>query len=196
MKHRFTHENGQVFCLCPLSQNDAESARLLCDACVGENLYSKEDIQCAITETDRYFYLLKTDEGEIAGYIYYYLTDEASVAKSAKIDAAVLYTVYRATEKKIGKIQAIGLKETYRGMGLAVQMLRFVLDELTAMSVEAVFNVCWKPGGIIPVGKALQECGFHDLTEAKMVWYDEPALICPYCKGRCRCDAELYYKLI
>lgn len=196
MSDGFTHENGQVFRLCPLTKEETEIARSLCDACVGTNLYSKEEILRATEEKNRFFYLLKTDKGEIAGYIYYHLTDEASIASSAKLDIAVLRAVYRETGRKVGKIQSIGLKETYRGMGLAAQMIRFALGALAAMSVEAVFIVCWKPGGTIPLGKALKACGFDDLTEAKKVWYDDAGLICPYCKGRCRCDAEVFYKLL
>ena len=64
------------------------------------------------------------------------------------------------------------------------------------MSAGAVFAICWKPGKIVPAGKMLKECGFDDLTEAKNVWYDDKDLVCPYCKGRCRCDAEVFYKLL
>lgn len=196
MKDRFTHENGQVFRLCPLTKEETGVARSLCDACVGQNLYPEEEILRAIEEKDRFFYLLKTDKGEPAGYIYYRLTDEASIASSAKIDRAVLRAVYRENGKKVGRIQSIGLKEPYRGMGLAAQMIGFALGALAAMSAEAVFIVCWKPGGMVPLSKALKQCGFDDLTEAKKVWYDDADLICPYCKGRCRCDAEVFYKLL
>ena len=58
------------------------------------------------------------------------------------------------------------------------------------------FIVCWKPGGVVPLGKALSECNFDFLAETKKVWYDDTELICPYCKGRCLCDAEVYYKLL
>lgn len=194
MNHGFTYENGQVFHFCPLTKEETGIARSLCDACVGKNLYSNEEIRRAIEEKDRFFYLLKTDKGEPAGYIYYRLTDEESIASSAKIDITVLRTVYGETGKKVGRIQSIGLKETYRGLGLAARMICFALGKLAAMSVEAVFIVCWKPGGMVPLGKALKECGFDDLTEAKKVWYDDADLICPYCQGRCRCDAEVFYK--
>ncbi len=196
MNNGFTDENGQVFCLCPLTKEETEIAQSLCDACVGKNLYSKEDILRATQEKDRFFYFLKTDKGEPAGYIYYRLTDEASIASSAKLDIEVPRAVYRETGKQVGRIQSIGLKETYRGKGLAAQMICFALGELAAMSVEAVFIVCWKPGGTIPLGKAMKKCGFNDLTEAKKVWYDDADLICPYCKGRCMCDAEVFYKLL
>ena len=72
----------------------------------------------------------------------------------------------------------------------------FILKKLTEISVDVAFIVCWKPRGIVPLGKALADCRFDYLAEAKRVWYDDTELICPYCNGRCLCDAEGYYKLL
>lgn len=85
---------------------------------------------------------------------------------------------------------------SYRGIGLAAKMIQFVLLELKDKLIDAAFIVCWKPGGIVPLSKALSECHFKYLADAKRVWYDDTELICPYCKGRCLCDAEVYYKLL
>lgn len=189
-------ENGEVYFLCPLTKDEIKTALSLCDECVGKNLYREEELLSAIVEKDRFFYLLKTDKGEPAGYIYYYLTDEESIANATKLDISVFHAVYMAGGKKVGKIQSIGIKDTFRGLGLATKMFRFATKELSMRSAGAVFAVCWKPGKIIPAGNVLKECGFDDLTEAKNVWYDDKDLVCPYCKGRCRCDAEVFYKLL
>lgn len=195
MMHKFTLENGAVFRLQPLRIEDVEEVRLLCDECVGKNLYSADEIANTLDAPDKFFYLLKNEDGETVGYIYYYLADQEYIAKYSKLDLTLFRDVYAPEHKKIGKIQAVGLKAEYRGSGLAAQMIRFILDELKAILIEAAFIVCWKPDGIVPLGKALGECGFRFLSEAKKVWYDNDELICPYCNGRCLCDAEVYYKL-
>lgn len=194
MKYKITLENKGVFYLKPLSEDEVYEARLLCDGCVGENLYGAEEIASAVGAADRFFYLLKSEAGETVGYIYYYLTDPEYIAKYAKLDAELLRKVYSRTDKKVGKIQSVGLKAEYRGIGLAAQMVNFILEKLKEISIDVTFIVCWKPRGIVPLGKALSECKFDYLAEAKKVWYDDTELICPICHGRCLCDAEVYYK--
>ena len=196
MMHVFTLENGMAFRLQPLKKEEIEEARLLCDECVGKNLYSADEIAATLNTPDRFFYLLKSEKGETVGYIYYYLTDEEYIAEYSKLDIAVFRDVCAPEHNRVGKIQAVGLKAEYRGTGLAVQMMRFILNELKAISIDVAFIVCWKPGGFVPLGKALGECGFRFLSKAKKVWYDNTELVCPYCSGRCLCDAEVYYKLL
>lgn len=195
MIYEFTLENKAVFLLKPLSIEEIEEARLLCDDCVGENLYSKDEISATIDSEDKFFYLLKREDGETVGYIYYYLTEMKDIANYSKLDIELFDTVYSGTNR-IGKIQSVGLKMSYRGIGLAAKMIQFVLLELKDKLIDAAFIVCWKPGGIVPLSKALSECHFKYLADAKRVWYDDTELICPYCKGRCLCDAEVYYKLL
>ena len=194
MKYTFNLENKGVFYLKPLLEEEVNEARLLCDRCVGENLYGAEEIASAVGAADRFFYLLKSEAGEPVGYIYYYLTDPEDIAKYAKLDAELFRKVYSRTDKMVGKIQSVGLKAEYRGIGFAAQMINFILERLKELSIDVTFIVCWKPGGILPLGKALSKCKFAYLSEAKKVWYDDTELICPICHGRCLCDAEVYYK--
>lgn len=192
----FTLEKGGAFCFQPLKETEIDEARRLCDQCVGENLYSRDEIAAAIGASDKGFYLLKTAAGETVGYLYYYLTDGEQIAKYAKLGMERLRVVYPTLGKPVGKIQSVGIKPEYRGSGLAVQMIRFALNELKKLGVDIAFIVCWKPGGKVPLAKTLAECRFCYLAETKKVWYDDTALICPYCKGRCVCDAEVFYKLL
>ena len=196
MIHTLTFENKDRFFLKPILKEEISEARRLCDECVGENLYSEKEIAATIGAADRFFYLLKSETGENVGYIYFYLTDMESIAKYSRLDINMFREVCSSTDKKVGKIQSVGLKEEYRGIGFAAQMLQFILERLKEISVDVAFIVCWKPGGVVPLGKALSKCNFDFLAETKKVWYDDTELICPYCKGRCLCDAEVYYKLL
>ena len=196
MKHMFTLSDGTAFRLQTLGADDVADVSRLCDECVGDNLYSEAEIAGTIDAPDKSFYVLKNENDEIVGYIYYYLTDVGNIAQEAKLDCALFRDVYSAEHRTVGKIQAVGLKAECRRSGLAAKMIRFVLDELKENSIEAVFVVCWKPGGVLPLGRAIEECGFRFLSEAKKVWYDHDELFCHYCNGRCLCDAEVYYKLL
>ena len=96
----------------------------------------------------------------------------------------------------VGKLQSVGIKEAFRRQGLAVLMMEYALAQFAGKGVENVFIICWNAGGKVPLEKALQKCQFVHLSSAKQIWYDKKDLFCPYCKGRCKCDAEVYFKRI
>ena len=187
--------SGREFDLCPLEKEDIEETLQLMDQCVGENLYHKEELEQTIGSADRVFQLLKTAEGELAGYIYYYLTAADQIAADARLTEQKIRQVCRQDAlAPVGKIQSIGIKEAFRRQGLAVSLMEHALAQFTGMGVEEVFIICWNAGGKVPLEKALQKCRFVHLSSAKMIWYNKKDLFCPYCKGRCKCDAEVYFK--
>ena len=194
--YTITLENGMRFYLRPLKKEEIEEASFLSDECVGKNLYPTEEIAATLNDQEKFFYLLKNEKDETIGYIYYFLTNEEEIAKYSKLDINVFRKVYSDSNKKVGKIQSVGIKKEYRGNELAVEMMRFILKEMKKLGIDITFIVCWKPGGFLPLGKTLAKCQFNYLTEAKKIWYDDIELICPHCKGRCSCDAEIYYKLL
>ena len=161
--------SGSEFCLYSLEKEDIEETLQLMDRCVGENLYQKEELEQAIGSSERAFLLLRTAEGELAGYIYYYLTNEKQIAEDTRLTEQKIQQVCQQdTLAPVGKIQSVGIKETFRRQGLAVWLMKY----------------------------ALQECRFVHLFSAKMIWYNKKELYCPYCKGRCKCDAEVYFKKV
>ena len=80
--------SGREFCLYSLEKEDIEETLQLMDRCVGENLYQKEELEQAIGSSERAFLLLRTAEGELAGYIYYYLTNEKQIAEDTRLTGA------------------------------------------------------------------------------------------------------------
>ena len=189
--------SGREFYLQPLEKEDIEETLQLMDQCVGENLYHKEELEQTIGSKDRAFLLLKTAQGELAGYIYYYLTTADQIAQDARLGAQKTRQVCRQSAVAlVGKIQSVGIKKAFRRQGLAALLMEHVLASFAGMGVEEVFIICWNAGGKVHLEKALQKCQFVHLSSAKMIWYDKTDLFCPYCKGRCRCDAEVYFKKI
>ena len=210
---------GGEFYLRPLKKEDIEETLQLMDQCVGENLYQKTELEQTIGRQDRAFLLLKTAEEELAGYIYYYLTSADQIAEDARLAVQKIRQVCglgapvresrSARESRseresrpvrkpqfVGKLQSVGIKEAFRRQGLAVLLMEHALAQFAGKGVENVFIICWNAGGKVPLEKALQKCQFAHLSSAKQIWYDKKDLFCPYCKGRCKCDAEVYFKRI
>lgn len=194
MMYQIDIEGKGLFSLEPLKAEEIEEARRLCDACVGTNLYTEAELASAVAAEDRAFYLVKSEAGEIVGYVYYCLASLEELAKYTKLELSLFRSLCSDPERKVGKYQSIGIRPEYRGIGLSARMVSSVLKMMKDAGAEIAFGVCWKPVGVLPLAGVMSECRFTFLAEAKKVWYDDPDLICPYCKGRCTCDAEVYYK--
>ena len=125
------------------------------------NLYQKEELEQAIGSSERAFLLLRTAEGELAGYIYYYLTNEKQIAEDTRLTEQKIQQVCQQdTLAPVGKIQSVGIKETFRRQGLAVWLMKYALRQFAEKGIGEVFIICWNAGGKVPLEKALQECRF------------------------------------
>ncbi|MGN0405383.1 MAG: hypothetical protein ACI4F1_09185 [Bariatricus sp.] len=189
------NETGKKqFYLKKLQEEYLDTAVALCDRCVGVNLYPKKELASAIRRNDHFFYLLFAPDGKAAGYIYYYTTTVKELSARARLPEEQIAKVCANREGVIGNIQSIGVEDAYRGNGLSVSLLEFSLKNLAALMADTAFIVCWKIGERVPLRASLEKLDFCYLSDAHKVWYDVPNLICPYCEGRCKCDAAVYYK--
>ena len=180
----------------PLKLEELDQAIALCDQCVGDNLYSHAELAETLEDPDRFFYVFATEQGELAGYIYFYVTDRERVAKEAKLDPALLEPLTADPNARVGKIQSVGVAEEYRRQGMAIALTSLAVEKLSQLGLDIVYIFCWKIGERVPLAKTLAHSHFRFLTIAKRIWYDHPDLYCPCCGGRCTCDAAVYYKLL
>lgn len=173
----------------------AEAASL-CGECVGENLYTEAQLAEAVGKRDEQFYLLMTPEGSAAAYIYFRLIGLTEAERLARYPLGVESPIFRR-EVVIGNLQSIGVRREYRNHRLAERLVDTFLSWLIRESdADMAFGVFWKPEGRVPMEPVLKRFGFCYLTDSKKVWYDKKDLICPVCRGRCCCDAAIYYKLL
>lgn len=184
--------NNKTLSFHRLKREEVDMAKAMCDACVGKGLYTKEEIIKTIDSNTNFFYLIYNENGDTVGYVYYYVANIEEIANDAKLGK----DIFRSVEKDlriVGKIQSVGVMNEYRGEGIAKKAIRFALDKFCEMGIKTVFTICWKKGDTVPLKKALTECGAVFLSSAQKVWYDKNELECPFCGGRCTCDAEVYY---
>lgn len=184
------------FTIRPLAEADLDTVAALSGACVGENLYSKERLAAILKRPGHRFLLLISPSGELAGYIYFYTTDLEEMARFARLPVETLRTVAAGPHPVVGNIQSLAVSPAFRSRGLSLRLMQTCMDELVRLSAVTVFGVAWKIGEHIPAGPSALGMGMRYLTDAHGVWADDEALYCPVCKGRCHCDAVVYYKTL
>ena len=169
-------------------------AARLCDECVGKNLYPPAYLREICGRPKHYFYLLRTPEGEAMGYYYFHLTDLAGMAAFTRLPLTDLTGLCPKRDPVTANLRSIGILPEHRRKDLSIDLVRYFLDMLAnRLHADLAFCVCWKPKGKIPVNHSLDAFHFVHLTDVPRFWEDVPDLDCPYCEGRCRCDAAVYY---
>ena len=187
---------GHNCILRPMESADVHAVAAISCECVGKGLYSPEEIAGTVASDQRFIYVLDVGNGEIAGYIYFLLTDIKRTAADMKLGRERLQAVCGSGEPVLGRIQSVAIRSAFRGYGFSRKLLQFALAVLAKKRAECVFIACWKKGQDVPLGAAVRSCGFCFLAEVENAWFDNEKLYCPYCRGRCRCSAEIYYRCI
>lgn len=118
-------EDGARYTLCPLKKENVEEIIALCNASVGENMYTREELAEAVDSSNRFFYLAVAEDGNIAGYMYFYLEQFQKLPAFGKLSSTVLTGAGLLKEQTVGNLQSIGVKPEYRGTGLALHLMRF-----------------------------------------------------------------------
>lgn len=57
-----------------------------------------------------------------------------------------------------------------------------------------LFASAWVYDGKSPIAGTFKAFTFVPLYKREKLWYDDPGYTCVVCKGRCTCDAMIYYK--
>lgn len=175
-----------------LKKEQIDEVMALIDDCVGKNLYRQEDILECVTRSDKWFYVITDSAGKIVGYIYFMIDTIDKL--SSYIHEPIDFVSERIdAEKKLGRIQSVGVMDIYRSHGLSNTLIDNALRVFRENQVANATITCWKIGEDIPLLNTLEHFDFEYLCDAHNVWYDNDKLICPYCVGRCRCEAAVYY---
>ena len=177
-----------------LSEGYVTEAAGMCDRCVGKNLYTADYLASILRDPAHFFYLLFSDEDELVGYMYFIMMNREELASISKLEEAQLSRLCSGNDEKIGNLRSIGVAEPFRSNGLSIKLIQFSLAQLASLGANVAVGICWKHGDEVPMRRTMLSCGFRYLTDAHRVWYDVEDLECPYCSGRCECDAQVYYK--
>ncbi len=58
-----------------MEKDDVNTVFSISGECVGKGLYSLQEMEATLYSNERFIYVLATGSGELAGYIYFLLTD-------------------------------------------------------------------------------------------------------------------------
>lgn len=190
----YCQETGETFYLEKLDAEFVKETKALCDICVGVDLYSEEYIQSIIGNPRQVFYLLFSKERELAGYVFFQLMDIADMMAFVKMKKSQLMPLLQREDCVISNFRSLGIAPKMRNRHFSEALTKFSIEySRETLKADIYFGAFWKQGDKIPMMKNIEKFGFLHYASAGRIWYDEKDLYCPVCKGRCRCEAEIYY---
>ncbi len=179
-----------------LTQERIDIALDMCNKYVGENLYTKEMLIAILDKKDHFFYFIVDKEHKPLGYIYFRIIDRGQFFLQSKADKD---TFDREIPQNavLGELKSIAVCEEYRSRGLSGRLIEMYLSFLAEnTNADMAIGIFWSIHGVVPMKKSLEAFSFKFLQITHNVWYEFENLKCPYCEGRCVCDAAVYYKKI
>lgn len=100
-----------------------------------------------------------------------------------------------AAEKPIMCYKSAAIPASYEGRGHFRALAQVAFQICRELGYGCMFASAWTYNGFTPMEKSFRVLGFQFLYRRQMLWYDDRNYTCVICKGRCKCDAMIYYKL-
>lgn len=168
----------------------ADQALKICDAFLGDGLFSRERIDEICRREHHYFYLIKKAQ-EVAGIYYGFADDFDSVDFLKDIHVEGI-----SGKSRVGIAQSIAFKKEIRKMGVAEKLHNYCMDFLLEEEkAEAIFIPAWKQGDKIPAKRLLEKCSCELIHIVKQPWASYEDLSCSVCHNKpCTCDGAIYMK--
>ena len=131
----------------------------------------------------------------LCGYVYFQKTSQNEMADFLKIDQAVLKKLMGSEKNTLVNFRSIGIEPKMRNKGLSEILFSFAIEySQKILKADYMLGAFWKKYDEIPMESNLRKFKFEHLLTVKNMWYENEKLICPVCKGRCTCSAEIYIK--
>lgn len=133
-------------------------------------------------------------DGEYAGYSSMLPVSAEEAVRTMKIDPEDVERI--SAGKPIMYYKSTVIPFAYEGRGHFQALARVAMETARKEGYGCMFSTAWTYGGYTPLARPFARLGFQNLYRRSMLWYDDEGYVCVVCKGRCKCDAEIYYKIL
>lgn len=133
-------------------------------------------------------------DGQYAGYSSMLPVTPEEVTRLMKVDRADVERV--AGDRPILYYKSTVIPYAFEGRGHFQALAHAAMDTARAQGYGSMFSTAWTYDGYTPLERPFKRLGFVRLYRRGMLWYEDKNYTCVVCKGPCKCDAEIYYKIL
>lgn len=164
---------------------------LTCD-CFGENYTFDEEMQRFIDDERNRVYVEYDDKG-LSGAFMLLAEDEDMISKSMEVKSDDYDRISQGKPCLHHKFSAV--RTDRRQDGLMTAMIQEAIADLeNEGKYGAIFGQAWIRNGEIPMAVVCDRAGYVQYKRQIRPWYGITDRYCNICKGRCKCDAMVYYR--
>lgn len=163
----------------------------------GEKYTSESKLRSYIEKKDNICKLAVNEEGDrLLGFFLMHRTSVLGLAKEFKMKAPEIERVI-GDNRKICVAKSLVLQKDVEKGGIATKLAQRGLEKAKSKG----FYSCWSPlwirkDGAIPAQNVIERLGFTFYKIVHMLWVNDEDYKCIDCKGPCKCDAAVYYKIL
>lgn len=150
-------------------------------------LTSKDDAMCSIA--------VDGEAKDVLGYCLFFEENMESASKAFKIPKDEMIAV-TGSDSSLCHTKSMALRKGAEKRGLGYNLFNRTLDKAQKIGYKVAWCPAWKRGDYIPVEKVLLRSGFNYFKTVHRMWEDDKDYRCIDCKGPCKCDAAVYYKIL
>ncbi|MDQ5983709.1 MAG: hypothetical protein RUMPE_00735 [Eubacteriales bacterium SKADARSKE-1] len=162
----------------------------------GENYITREEILKHIKEDNEMCTLaIDADTNEVLGYCLFFEENMDSAQKDFKIPKEELISI-TGSNSNICHAKSIAVRKNCESKGIGYNLFEKTLNKAKKMGYKIAWCPAWKRGDFIPAEKVLLKSGFKYFKTVSNMWEKDKSYKCIDCKGPCKCDAAIYYKLL
>ncbi len=170
--------------------SDFEKIVELCNRRYGTGYMTLESFNKLLKNPN--FFKIATTNGKFMGFASFLADIDENVAKSMGLSELEIANISDGKPSVIYKSAA--LESEFEGCGVMRKLLGELIKQATNNNYGAIFASAWVIGDIVPIERNLKTFEFKYIANRSMLWCDDEGYNCIVCKGRCRCDAAIYYK--
>ena len=175
-----------------VSNEDYEQIHKLCNESFGAGYINQMEFD-KWKENPEFFNVAWVDD-EFAGYSVMIPAGTREIMKEMDM---TLQEVQNITSGKPALIyKSVAVCPQYRKRGLLTKLMTELMDRAEKSGYKTILLSAWMYEDKIPALRSLEKLKFSRLFVRHNLWYQNEMYQCVICKGRCVCDAVIYYKNI
>ncbi len=161
----------------------------LCDDRFGPGLIVRADYDHWMEHPEMFRIALV--DGEFAGYATAFPADDNELVRRLHMTVEEIHNLAGDTPRMFYHNTVV--RPEYERRGIGMTLFFSVQEAAIKAGYRAQFCSAWVHDGKVHVGTAMERLGLKPVCVCEKLWYGNENYYCVVCKGRCVCDAMIYF---
>lgn len=161
----------------------------LCDESFGPGLITPAVFSHWMERPEFFQIALKGDV--FAGFIAMFPADEDTIMRRLKMPREDVRKYVK--QRPCLFYNSAAIRKEFEHQGIVSLLQKQAFENARNAGYRVLIGSAWIHDGFTPIAALVDRYGFRPIYKRKLIWYDIKEYYCVVCRGRCVCDAMIYY---